>query len=216
MLIPVRNVMHTIDTMANYCASTREERFNEYLIDFLSNFLQWLDAMAKTKPKYYNIVMLENLRFIVARLNRQSYWDEWRHKKGELEDQYKENADKYIQYIFEYQFKKYTAYTKKIRLAIKGNDFDSLKEQSDYTFKSLDKMAKGTFGALHKACKSMHDRMKKHLKSDEKVRKEMWELLLVYVEKEYDELAGIVESCYSGSALSTKREEIEKAFNSIK
>eukprot|EP00826_Nyctotherus_ovalis_P020485 TRINITY_DN1643_c0_g1_i2.p2 TRINITY_DN1643_c0_g1~~TRINITY_DN1643_c0_g1_i2.p2 ORF type:complete len:101 (-),score=31.05 TRINITY_DN1643_c0_g1_i2:59-361(-) len=89
-------MMYTIDTMASYCANTREERLNEHLIDFLTNFLQWLDAMAKTKPKYYNIVMLENLRFIISRLNKQSYWDEWRHKKGELEDQYKENVDKYI------------------------------------------------------------------------------------------------------------------------
>jgi len=205
-----------IDTMSNYCPSTREEQFNEYLIDFLTNFLQWFDAMANTKPKYYNIVMLENLRFIISRLNKQSYWEDWRQKKTELEAQYNENVDKYIQYIFKYQFQKYTAYMKKVRLAIKGNDFDSIKEQSDYSFKAFDKMVKSTFASLNKTCKSMHDRMKKHLKSDDKVRKEMWELLLVYAEKEYDDVVNIVKTCYPGSTLSTKREGIEKAFTAFK
>ena len=211
ILIPVTNIMNMIETMSNYCASTRENRFNEFTIDCLAKFIQWLDGMANTKPKYYNIVMVENLKYIISRLDIQELWNEWIEKKNELNQQYQVNVKKYVQYIFEYQFPKYTEYMQGIKISIKGNT--SL--EGKYTSKSFENLVSSTFSSFAKSCKKMKDRMKKHLKSSESINEEIWGELETYIKNEYQILETIVEKYYSDLVLSPTKEEIIEKFESI-
>ena len=71
ILLPVKNIMTMIEVMNNYGGALRETSYNTFVMDFLNTFMQWLDGMANSKPKYYNIVMVENLHYILRNLEEQ-------------------------------------------------------------------------------------------------------------------------------------------------
>ena len=137
--------MSMIEVMSNYCSILREDIFNSFVLNLLNKFMQWFDDMAKTQSKYYNIVMLENLHYILRRAELHLAWEEWRKKRSELEEQYSTNVQNYVKSIFEYQYPKFTQYVAKIQAAIKSGDFAALTMQSEYNFKTFDKMFKATF-----------------------------------------------------------------------
>ncbi|MDR3548011.1 MAG: hypothetical protein P4M11_07070 [Candidatus Pacebacteria bacterium] len=140
--------MNTVEIMTNYCSALREKVFNQYLLDFLNKFLKWLDGMANTQPKYYNIVMLENLHHILRRIDPQLKWEEWANKRNELDDQYRTNVATYVKYIFEYQNPKYAAYMAKVNGHIKTGEFASLTQQSEFSLKEFDRWVKSAFGSV--------------------------------------------------------------------
>jgi hypothetical protein len=137
--------------MSTYCQELRDETFNAYMLDCLNKFLQWLDGMANTRPKYYNIVMLENLRFVGKAVEKQTAWEEWRKKRSELNEQYRTNVQNYVKYIFEYQFPKFTEYLAKLQGAIRSGNFQELTKQSEFAFPTFEKMFKAAFAKVPSA-----------------------------------------------------------------
>jgi len=197
--------MNMIESMNNYSRATSEETFGEILIDFLDKFLQWLEEMANTKPKYYNIVMIENVEYIIQRLDKSNIWKQ---KHVKLNQLYDDNVEKYMKYIFEYQFPKYAEYMKEVRKLIEGNE--SLEEKSKYNEKAFNSMVSSTFGNLAKNCKSMNERIKKHLKSSDALKNDMYNKLKDYIKKEYEDVESIAEKHYPNLSLSPGKEEVER------
>jgi len=216
ILLPTRNIMSLIEIMSNFCTVLRDDAFNDYVLDFLNKFLQWLDGMANTQKKYYNIVMIENLHHIIRRLNKQSSHEEWKSKIYELQLLYRSNVDAYVKYVFEYQYPKFGQFYAKMQNAIKSGDFGTLSMQSDFSFKSFDKMVKNTFGNFTKGCSYMYERMKKHFTSEEELYREMWKELGAYVDTMYDEMQNIVGKYYENEKLEPTKEEVQSQYDKTK
>jgi len=177
----------------------KQDYIFEICDDLRAKLKQTIERLAKTKPKYTNIVLLENYFYFNKFLKSLENFGYASEKMSQMEEKslqlYSKYKEEYLKEIFGYQFKDFEAFYEKFI-----TQYETLKEQvklqSNYTFATFDKIVLSFLRELPKEIEKMAKRVNKHFCKEEALAPKIWQDICEYVLKIVKNLHEIYISCY--------------------
>ena len=155
-----------------------DEDVQEILFDFMNKVIIWLDAIASTKAKYYDMVKVENYDFLI---------EEWTPypilslKAKELTATYEKHFDTYIEYVFYYQFSSFKLTYKEITaITANFNKCECLSSDPKYTRQYFTKLMSTIFES-NKGYLLILKRIIKHFAKSKRLMGKAWKKLMLFV-----------------------------------
>lgn len=176
---------------------------SDYLVDVINEIRlklrQTIERLSKVKPKYTNILMLENYYY----LNKCFKVLEDRNINisgmAKIESDtflvFKTFKEEYIKEIFVYQFKDFYTFYDKFNSQFNTLG-DQIKMQSSFTFSNFDKYVTTFLKELPKNVEKMAKRVNKHLCKELGLAPVLWIDIQFYINKILKHLESIYKECY--------------------
>jgi hypothetical protein len=200
-IIPiVKKTCNFLKLLFALTSGIKQDYIYEICEDFRAKLKQTIERLSKTKPKYTNIVLLENYHYFHKFLKNMENFGYINEKMSQMEEKsyqlfikYKED---YLKEIFQYQFKEFDAFYEKFNAQYELLK-DQVKLQSNFVFGTFDKMALTFLKELPKEIDRMAKRVNKHMCKEEGLAPRIWEDVTKYLTKILKNLQEVYISCYN-------------------
>ena len=200
-IIPiVKKTCNFLKLLFALTSGIKQDYIYEICDDFRTKLKQTIERLSKTKPKYTNIVLLENYFYFHKFLkNLENYgyvsdkMTQMEEKSYQLYIKYKED---YLREIFQYQFKEFQAFYEKFNSQYEVLK-DQVKLQSNFVFGTFDKIVVNFMKELPKEIDKMAKRVNKHMCKEEGLAPKIWEDITKFIINLLKNLQDIYLSCYN-------------------
>jgi hypothetical protein len=215
----VKKTLNFIKLLIALTRGIKQDYLYETINDFRAKLKVTIERLAKTKPKYTNIILLENYYYINICLRSLENFDISNPNLSKIEQDAfiifaKFKAD-YIKEIFEYQFKEFNAYYEKFTSQYTTFG-DQVRMQTGFSYPTFEKNAIGFLKELPKAVEKMAKRVNKHLCKELDLAPIIWIDIQNYLMKITTNIETACKDCYSkpiDSKLILNATESVKNFN---
>ncbi|TMW58302.1 hypothetical protein Poli38472_011890 [Pythium oligandrum] len=162
----------------------------------LPTTMQWLDKASEAKPKYTALVRMENYLFLSERLQaiNPSLDLPLAQYAAQAQAKYVENRQKYVAYIWEYEFQQLAPMFQRMEELLKTLPAQEIAFHTPR--QDVRRVLDATTSTFEKSVKSMHERMKKHLTPSPKTLPLIWGHFIAYATQRLTRYEAIAAECY--------------------
>lgn len=212
----VKKTLNFIKLLIALTRGIKQDYLYETVNDFRAKLKLTIERLAKSKPKYTNIILLENYYYINICLRSLENFDISNANLSKIEQDafiiFAKFKEDYIKEIFEYQFKDFNAYYEKF--TSQYNSFgDQVRMQTGFSYPSFEKNALGFLKELPKVIEKIAKRVNKHLCKELGLAPIIWIDIQNYLIKIITNIENACKDCYS-KPIDTKL--IQSATDSVK
>ena len=161
----------------------------------------WLEKAAASRPKYRDLVLLENYGFLAARTGL-----------GELERRAAHHRARYLRWHMEYQLGSFCGFLGRLKALLKQVRAEELPFQQGFRREVFEKEVRVSFAKFEPTFTKMAARLAKHLRHDEPLLGSLLRGLRDLVVQEYQRVELVAERCYGIAHFQPSLQEVSMAM----